>query len=55
MVTIQLKITKNPHNQLKIKHKIGYSSDTAADGPSCSMARQLHSLLPGFMRSQVTS
>src|SRR4029077_3210296 len=55
MISIQSKITKNPHNQLKIKHKMGYSFETAVGGPSCSMAHQLHSLLPRFMRSQVAS
>jgi hypothetical protein len=55
VVGIKLKITKNQHKQLKIKHKIDYSSKAAAGGPSCSMAHQLHSLLSRFMRSLGTS
>ena len=55
IVRIRLKIIKNPHNQLKIKHKIDYSSEAADGGPSCSMAHQLHCFFPRFMCSQVVS
>jgi|SRR5689334_13277466 hypothetical protein len=55
MACVKLKIIQNPHKQLKIKHKMDYSSEAAAGGPDGSMAHQLHSLWTGFMRSQVAS